>query len=63
MKVKRSKAYFEALFIIGLCLAIFEMVNLRQGLLPDFISGFLAGLSVTLILGAQVLKRKVSGGE
>ena len=40
MKAKRSKAYFEALFIIGLCLAIFEMINLRQGLLPDFISGF-----------------------
>ena len=63
MKIKRSKAYFEILFIIGLCLAIFERINLRQGLLPDFISGFLAGLSVTLILGAQVLKRKVSDDE
>ena len=63
MKIKRSKAYFEILFIIGLCLAIFERINLRQGLLPDFISGFLAGLSVTLIVGAQVLKRKVSDDE
>lgn len=63
MKAKRSQAYFEVLFIVGLCLAIFEKINLRQGLLPDFISGFLAGLSVTLILGAQILKRKVSDDE
>lgn len=60
MKAKRSKAYFEILFTVGLCLAIFEMINLRQGLLPDFISGFLAGLSVTLLLAAGILKRKVS---
>ena len=60
MKVKRSKAYYEVLFTIGLCLAIFEMINLRQALLPDFISGFLAGLSITLLLAAGILKRKVS---
>ena len=30
MKAKRSKAYFEVLFTVGLCLAIFEMINLRQ---------------------------------
>ena len=63
MKANRSKAYFEVLFIIGLCLAIFERINLRLVLLPNFASGFLAGLSVTLILGAQILKRKVSGDE
>ena len=63
MKATRSKAYFEVLFIIGLYLAIFEMNNLRLALLPDFISGFLAGLSVTLILGAQILMRKVSDDE
>ena len=61
MKAKRSKAYFELLFTIGLCLAILERINLRLALLPDFASGFLAGLSITLILGAQILKRKVSG--
>lgn len=60
MKAKRSQAYFEILFIIGLWLAIFERINLRLALLPDFISGFLAGLSIALILGAQILKRKVS---
>ena len=63
MKVKRSKAYFEVLFIVGLCLAILERINLRLTLLPDFISGFLAGLSITLIVGAQILKRKVSDDE
>ena len=59
MKAKKSKAYYEVLFTIGLCLAIFEMNNLRHTLLPDFISGFLAGLSITLLLAAQILKRRV----
>ena len=62
MKVKRSQAYFEILFTIGLCLAIFERIDLRLALLPDFASGFLAGLSIALIVGTQILKRKVSGG-
>ena len=61
MKTKKANTYFEILFIVGLCLAIFERINLRQGLLPDFISGFLAGLSISLILGAQILKRRASG--
>ena len=61
MKAKKSKAYYEILFTIGLCLAIFEMINLRQALLPDFASGFLAGLSITLLLAAGILKRKVGG--
>ena len=60
MKAKRSQAYFEVLFIVGLCLAIFERINLRLALLPDFISGFLAGLSIALIVGAQILKRRAS---
>ena len=60
MKAKRSKAYYEVLFTIGLCLAIFEMINRRYALLPDFASGFLAGLSITLLLGAGILKRKAS---
>ena len=59
MKAKRSKAYFEVLFTAGLCLAIFERIDLRLALLPDFISGFLAGLSISLILGAGILKRRV----
>lgn len=62
MKAKRSMAYFELLFTIGLCLAILERINLRLALLPDFASGFLAGLSITLILGSQILKRRVGGG-
>ena len=61
MKAKRSQAYFEILFTIGLCLAVFERINLRLALLPDFVSGFLAGLSITLMLGTQLLKRRVSG--
>ena len=60
MKEKRSKAYYETLFTIGLCLAIFVMIDLRQALLPDFISGVLGGISISLLLGAGIRKRKVS---
>ena len=60
MKTKKANTYFEILFTVGLCLAIFERINLRLVLLPDFISGFLAGLALSLILGAGILKRKVS---
>ena len=56
----KSKAYFEVLFTAGLCLAIFERINLRQALLPDFISGCLAGLSITLLLASGILKHKAS---
>ena len=60
MKAKRSKAYYETLFTVGLCLAIFVMIDLRYALLPDFISGILGGVSVSLLLGAGILKRKVN---
>ena len=63
MKAKRSKVYYEILFTLGLCLAIFEMTNLRHALLPDFASGFFASLSITLLLGAGILKRKAGGAE
>ena len=63
MKIIRSKAYYETLFIIGLCLAIFVMIDLRYALLPDFISGVLGGSAVSLLLGAGTLKHRVGDDD
>lgn len=59
MKTKRSKEFYEILFIIGLCLAIFVMIDIRYALLPDFTSGVLGGFAVSILLGAGALKSRV----
>ena len=56
MKAKRLKTCLEVLFTIGLCLAVLVMIVRRYALIPDFYCGLLAGISVTLLLGAGSLK-------
>lgn len=54
---KRPEAYRKVLFIVGLCLAILAMLDLRYALLPDIISGLLSGISISVLSGAGTLKR------
>lgn len=60
---KRSKTYYEILFIVGLCLAIFVMLDLRYALLPDIISGILSGISISVLLGSGTFKHRADDNK
>ena len=53
------KALFEILFTAGLCLIAFIMFDRHFAWLPDFSSGLLGGVGLTLALGAGSLKHMI----